>query len=83
MLRHDHGAVLQKVLGLRILWKNEDVIPAERHVLVSNHVTAGDLMVLYSLPQHYVHLISARLPERVSQARATLYALWTTCTTAA
>jgi len=24
-------------------------------------------MMLYSLPQHYIHLISAKLPERISQ----------------
>lgn len=59
--------VLQKILGLQIVWKHSDRIPAERHVLVSNHVTAGDLMVLYSLPQHYIHLISAQLPKRISQ----------------
>ena len=62
-------AVLQKVLGLNIVWKHPERLPAERHVLVSNHVTAGDLMVLYSLPQHYVHLISAQLPKRISQVQ--------------
>lgn len=73
------SAVLQKILGLDIVWKNADSIPAERHVLVSNHVTAGDLMVLYSLPQHYVHLISAQLPKRISQVQS--YSTLTACTT--
>ena len=63
------AAVLQRVLGLQITWHHADRIPKERHVLVSNHLTAGDLMMLYSLPQHYVHLISAKLPKRISQAR--------------
>lgn len=60
--------MLQRVLGLQINWHHMDRIPNERHVLVSNHLTAGDLMMLYSLPQHYVHLISAKLPKRISQA---------------
>ena len=64
------AAVLQRVLGLQISWHHADRIPKERHVLVSNHLTAGDLMMLYSLPQHYVHLISAKLPKRISQARS-------------
>lgn len=61
--------MLQRVLGLQINWHHADRIPHERHVLVSNHLTAGDLMMLYSLPQHYVHLISDKLPKRISQAR--------------
>ncbi|KAL3155413.1 hypothetical protein ABBQ38_010969 [Trebouxia sp. C0009 RCD-2024] len=67
---HDCAAVLQRLLGLQINWHHADLIPKERHVLVSNHLTAGDLMMLYSLPQHYVHLISAKLPKRISQARS-------------
>ena len=63
-----NAAVLQQVLGLQIQWHHADRIPKERHVLVSNHLTAGDLMMLYSLPQHYIHLISAKLPKRISQA---------------
>ena len=35
--------------------------------MVSNHQTAGDLMILYRLPKHYVHLISAKLPRRISK----------------
>lgn len=64
------AAVLQRVLGLQINWHHAERIPKRRHVLVSNHLTAGDLMMLYSLPQHYVHLISAKLPKRISQARS-------------
>lgn len=69
-------AVLQRLLGLQINWHNADQIPKERHVLVSNHLTAGDLMMLYSLPQHYVHLISAKLPKRISQASHHRVRLW-------
>ena len=64
------AAVLQRVLGLQISWHHTDRIPKDRHVLISNHLTAGDLMMLYSLPQHYVHLISAKLPKKISQARS-------------
>jgi len=60
-------AVLQRILGVQVNWHHVDRIPSKRHVLVSNHLTAGDLMMLYSLPQHYIHLISAKLPERISQ----------------
>lgn len=60
-------AVLQRILGVDVRWHHIDRIPSQRHVLVSNHLTAGDLMMLYSLPQHYVHLISAKLPKRISQ----------------
>lgn len=58
------AAVLQALLGLNIQWHRADRIPAERHVLVSNHVTAGDLMVLYSRPITYTHLISVSLPPQ-------------------
>lgn len=60
-------AVLQRILGVDVRWHHIDRIPRQRHVLVSNHLTAGDLMMLYSLPHHYVHLISAKLPKRISQ----------------
>ena len=60
-------AVLQRILGVDVRWHHIDRIPIQRHVLVSNHLTAGDLMMLYSLPHHYVHLISAKLPKRISQ----------------
>ena len=35
---------------------------------VSNHVTVGDLMVLYAAPRPYVHLITSKLPQRITQA---------------
>ena len=63
------SAVLQKLLGLNIEWLNPDLIPAQRHVLVSNHVTAGDLMVLYSRPKLYTHLISVNLPPQACKVR--------------
>lgn len=62
-------AVLQAVLGLDIVWRHAERLPAGRHVMVSNHATTGDLMVLYSLPRRCVHLVNASLPARVTQAR--------------
>ncbi|KAK9833710.1 hypothetical protein WJX74_003507 [Apatococcus lobatus] len=62
-------SVLQTLLGLKIQWHGSDLIPAERHVMVSNHVTAGDLMVLYSRPVTYTHLISVSLPPQACRAR--------------
>ena len=62
-------AVLQAVLGLDIAWRHAERLPAGRHVMVSNHATTGDLMVLYSLPRRCVHLVNAALPARVTQAR--------------
>ncbi|DBB00196.1 TPA: hypothetical protein ACH3X1_014026 [Trebouxia sp. C0004] len=69
-------AVLQRILGVHVNWHHLDRIPNKRHVLVSNHLTAGDLMMLYSLPRHYIHLISAKLPERISQASHHRVRLW-------
>lgn len=63
------AAVLQAMLGLRITWRNEARIPQERHVMVSNHITAGDLMVLYSRPERYVHLVTASIPNAATQVR--------------
>ena len=36
---------------------------------VSNHISVGDLMALYARPERYVHLVTARLPKRVTQVR--------------
>lgn len=60
-------AVLQAILGIRVEWQNPELIPEERHVLVSNHVTTGDLIALYQRPKRIVHLISTALPKRVAQ----------------
>jgi len=57
------------VLGLEVTWRDADRLPAGRHVMVSNHSTTGDLMVLYSLRRRCVHLVNAALPPRVTQAR--------------
>lgn len=103
-----------KLLGLKVRWRGTQNLPAERHVLVSNHVSVrptfmlcavtdcrphqppkvpalhasvsharidtapqrvkpllqvGDLMVLYARPRSYVHLITSRLPKRITQVR--------------
>ena len=60
-------AVLQALLGIHVEWEGVDNIPPSRHVLVSNHVSTGDLMVLYRRPVRYVHLVSTALPVRVAQ----------------
>ena len=60
-------AVLLFLLGIDVRWHNDELIPAERHVLVSNHVTTGDLMMLYKRPQRYVHLVAPGLPQRVTE----------------
>ena len=36
---------------------------------VSNHISVGDLMALYARPERYVHLVTARLPKRVTQVQ--------------
>ncbi|KAK9834294.1 hypothetical protein WJX81_004186 [Elliptochloris bilobata] len=61
--------VLQAVLGLDIAWRHAERLPPSRHVMVSNHSTTGDLMVLYSLRRRCVHLVNAALPARVTQGR--------------
>ena len=60
-------AALQMILGIKVEWQNAELIPDERHVLVSNHVTTGDLIALYQRPRRIVHLISTALPKRVAQ----------------
>ncbi|MEW5317582.1 MAG: hypothetical protein WDW38_008868 [Sanguina aurantia] len=55
-----------QLLGVRVVWKHAERVPAGKHVLVSNHCSVGDLMMLFQgLPQRYVHLITTALPERV------------------
>lgn len=39
--------------------------PVQRHVLVSNHISTADLLVLFQRPQRYVHLITTALPAKV------------------
>lgn len=60
-------AVLLFLLGIDVRWHNEALIPVGRHVLASNHVTTGDLMMLYKRPQRYVHLVAPGLPRRVTE----------------
>eukprot|EP00891_Asterochloris_glomerata_P006077 jgi/Astpho2/6077/Aster-04024 len=68
--------VLQFLLGIDVSWRGTERLPPTRHVMVSNHQTAGDLMILYRLPKHYVHLISAKLPRRISKAQNHRVRLW-------
>ena len=36
----------------------------------------GDLMVLYARPRSYVHLITSRLPKRLTQVHQVASTLW-------
>eukprot|EP00873_Tetraselmis_striata_P015839 jgi/Tetstr1/436103/TSEL_024951.t1 len=60
-------AALRSLLGVSVAWEGEEHLPAERHVLVSNHLTAGDLIVLYTRPQRYIHLITPAVPEAATR----------------
>lgn len=54
------------LLGVKVVWKHVHHIPSnQRHVLVSNHTTVGDLLMLFQRPQRYIHLITNALPEPV------------------
>jgi hypothetical protein len=57
------------LLGVRVVWEGEQHIPSDQpHVLVSNHLSVGDLMVLFTRPQRYIHLITNALPQPVYAA---------------
>eukprot|EP00951_Prasinocladus_malaysianus_P023649 scaffold201736_cov41-Prasinocladus_malaysianus.AAC.1 len=60
-------AVLRSLLGVSVNWEGLENLPDERHVMVSNHLTAGDLIILYTLPTKYIHLITPALPESVTK----------------
>lgn len=62
-------SIYLKLLGLEITWKNLEGIPAGKHVLVSNHISVGDLNVLFPLPQRYIHLITPAIPARVTHCQ--------------
>lgn len=38
------------LLGVRVTWRNAELLPADRHILVSNHCSVGDLMSLFNAP---------------------------------
>lgn len=62
-------AVLRTMLGVSVTWEGTHRLPAGKHVMVSNHLTAGDLIILYMLPRRYIHLITPALPEKVAQVK--------------
>ncbi|KAJ9521102.1 hypothetical protein QJQ45_022799 [Haematococcus lacustris] len=39
------------------------------HVMVSNHTTSADLMMLFQLPKRYIHLITTAMPAKVTSTR--------------
>jgi hypothetical protein len=53
------------LLGVTIEWRGEENLPPGRHVLVSNHVSNGDLLMLFGRPRRYLHLITPLLPKPV------------------
>ena len=64
--------ILQMLLGISVTWTNTDRLPSPkkgRHVMVSNHITAGDLIALYSLPQRYIHLVTPAMPKAVTKVK--------------
>lgn len=60
-------AALLFLMGVQVEWQGQEKLPSERHVMVSNHVSTGDLVALYKLPRRYVHLVSTALPEQVTR----------------
>lgn len=46
------------LLGVRVTWRGEQHLPPGRHVLVSNHVSVGDLMLLFQRPKRYAHFVT-------------------------
>jgi hypothetical protein len=58
-----------RLLGVTVEWRGEANLPAGRHVLVSNHVSNGDLLMLFGRPRRYLHLITPLLPKPVFKTR--------------
>ncbi|GBF90290.1 hypothetical protein Rsub_02396 [Raphidocelis subcapitata] len=57
------------LLGVTVDWRGEARVPAGRHVLVSNHVSNGDLLMLFNRARRYTHLITPLLPAPVFATR--------------
>ncbi|GMH33701.1 hypothetical protein BSKO_01535 [Bryopsis sp. KO-2023] len=68
--------VLHFILGVNVKWRNKQLLPDGRYVMVSNHQTTGDLMCLYRLPHHIVHLISSAVPKAATKVRNHRLRLW-------
>lgn len=60
---------MSAVLGIKVTWHDTHLLPTARHVMVSNHVTSGDLLILYHLPRSYLHLVSPALPSIVTKLK--------------
>jgi len=75
--------ILRNLLGVSARWNNLELQPREGfHVLVSNHTSVGDFLLLYAQPRRVAHLIHPALPSlpvakrhRVSFQHATPRAL--------
>lgn len=57
------------LLGVSITWRGEHNIPPACHILASNHVSVGDLLMLFGRPRRYAHLITPLLPRAVFATR--------------
>ena len=54
------------LLGVSVAWRHEERLPEGRHVAVSNHVSNGDLLMLFGHARgRYLHLITPLLPKEV------------------
>jgi hypothetical protein len=62
-------AAYLSLLGFSARVRGAHHLPQGRHVLASNHVSVGDLMMLFQLPQRYVHLVTSALPAATTRAR--------------
>ncbi len=62
-------AAYLSLLGFSTRVRNAHLLPQGTHVLVSNHVSVGDLMLLFRLPQRYAHLVTSALPEATTRTR--------------
>jgi hypothetical protein len=54
-----------RLLGVTVSWRHAERLPArgERHVLVSNHVSVGDLMMLFAVPDEGVEGEAGAIPS--------------------
>lgn len=68
--RRDVSSCFLRLLGFQCIWHNVDRLPTGRHIMVTNHVTPADLLVLFEgLPQRYIHLITTAMPQRCTATR--------------
>lgn len=65
-------AVYLALLGFKVEWSGLDNLPEDKHVLVSNHVSVGDLMILFEHFQQskrYSHIITSAIPSQAFRTK--------------